>query len=125
LEQSIEIPARFVWIPLEQAQDWVATITHLSVPIGEPDNWDEPEQRRRLRVDLGWIDHLFDKRWCVHSAGHEVLNRSWEQVWEEMGALLRTVAPLSDSMPVEESFRVGDEPTTPYHYDISSFDPQW
>ena len=73
-EPSIAVPARMVWVSLQQATDWISVLTRLSVPVGESDEWREPVQRRRLLVDLNWIDHRFDKHWCMESTGHDELN---------------------------------------------------
>jgi hypothetical protein len=121
-EPSTPVPARFVWIPVQQAVDWISLFTRLSVPIGEQDNRGQTKQRRRLIVDLGWTDRRFDKRWGVESAGHDVLNRVWVRVWDQMGVALQTAVPLTESLRLEEIFAASQEPGIPFHYDSTVYD---
>ena len=98
------IPARFVWITLKQAKDWITMFEELRVSVGEHNIHKTAADTRELRIDTNWTSQVFEKRWELRAGIMEELNANWKLTWNDMDVVLRTSMDIQDMTMIRETW---------------------
>ena len=121
----VAIPTRFVWLPIDQLREWLGGFEHLLVPVGDPVSNDAEGPIRTLRIDLGEITKVFEKRWQSRDATHEYLNRRWRETWNNMTQALLSEPPIEEPVRLSEhSGWLQETNLYPFRYDSELYDPE-
>jgi hypothetical protein len=88
---QLELPARFVLIPLEQLQHWLRLFAGIEIVIGiKKSHQDTSAITRKLQIEWVSNSQSFGLTWVSSDLDRNFLNPLWNQVWLEMDNLLAT-----------------------------------
>lgn len=118
----LNVPVRFVRLPLMQLRSWLATLKDLPIIADQSLVEDDALPTRRLRIEWEYISCVIEKIWQDPAPKHAPLLHAWTQVWQEMGEALRA-APQIAPHEVTEVFDAVQPDTSVYQPE--EYTPDW
>ena len=116
-EGPMFVAARFVEVPIAQAQEWLARFDLLPLTFHTHHDGDERlSAERSLKIE--WHQQL-QLEWAIRHPDYAQLNERFDLMWREMGAALQT---HSLSVTIDEMFPTKPAPDTSV-YDFTTYPP--
>lgn len=114
----IQIPARFVQVPIIQVRQWIGTFDGIQTPIQVFPLSDDNLPICSLRVEVDYLHSVLEKIWQVIPNEQNELTRVWLDIWHQMGKALQVCPIITD---ITESFpHIEGKPEA---YDFQAYEP--